>query len=86
MHWVSVVLAYLEHENMRNSETVWIDVTETGRSTDKAMLLITDDGEKWVPRSQMKARRKNDLGAIERLEVTRWWAEKEGLADPEDDR
>ena len=71
---------------MSNDETVWIDVSETGRSTDKAMLLSTDDGEKWVPKSQMKARKKNGLGVIERLEVTRWWAEKEGLADPKDSR
>ena len=70
-----------------NNETVWIDVTETGRTSDKAMLLIMEDGdEKWVPRSQMKARKKNGMGGLERIEVTRWWAEKEGLADSKDDR
>lgn len=72
---------------MGNDETIWIDVTETGKSTDKAVLFIMEDGdEKWVPRSQMKARRKNAMGGIERLEVTHWWAEKEGLADPKDKR
>ena len=71
---------------MSGDETVWITVNETGLATEKAMLLLTDDGEKWVPRSQMKARKANHLGSLERVEVTRWWADREGLVDPKDDR
>ena len=72
---------------MSNDETVWIDVTETGRTTGASMRLILENGEEeWVPYSQMKARKKNAMGGLERIEVTRWWAEKVGLVDPKDDR
>lgn len=61
------------------SETVWLDVYAVKSETDKAMLLETDVGEVWIPKSQMKARRTNNVGQIERLEIPRWLADGKGL-------
>lgn len=66
-------------------ESVWIDVEGPLRETERAMLFDTDDGEKWIPRSQVGARRREG-NRIVRLEVSRWWAGREGLADPKDER
>jgi hypothetical protein len=67
---------------MALDQTVWIDVTGPVRETDRAVLFDTTQGEKWIPRSQMGARKK-DGEKIVRLELASWWAEKELLAKPD---
>ena len=70
---------------MGNDETIWIDVEETGAATDAAILLETEVGEIWLPRSQIKARKKDD-GKLVRIEITRWIAKTKGFIDEKDDR
>lgn len=54
---------------------VWIDGDGPIRETEKAELHGTDAGEVWIPKSVIGAR------SSSRLEVARWWAEKNGLAE-----
>lgn len=66
------------------SETIWFDVVDTGRSTEKAMLLEIEGKELWIPRSQLRARKKDKDGQVVRAELTRWFATKTGLATTSD--
>lgn len=51
------------------------------RSTKMAELHdLGDHGEVWIPKSVIGARGTN------RIELARWWAEKEGLVDAKDNR
>lgn len=72
-----------------NGESIWIDVEQVNpgvAETPKAILFSTEDGEKWIPKSQMGGRKTNDDGHIVRVEVSKWWARKEGLLDDKDVR
>ena len=69
---------------MVNDETVWFDVEEV-RETEKAYLFNIEGDEMWVPKSQVRGRKKDD-GKIVRVELTSWIASQKGLTDPKDDR
>lgn len=64
--------------------TVWIDA-EIQNETDKAWLIMTDEGTLWVPKSQVGGRKKDESGTVVRVEVAAWWARKNGLADDKDE-
>lgn len=67
------------------SETVWVDVEGPLRETDAAYLFDIDGEEVWLPKSQVKARKRNlDLTGFVRIEVPRWLAAKNGLVDDKD--
>ena len=59
-------------------KTCWINAKGPLEEREKALLLETDEGRLWVPKSQMGARKK-DGDQIVRCEVALWWAEKNGL-------
>lgn len=61
------------------AETVWFNVRELGRETDKAVLVEIDGLEIWLPKSQLKARKKSPSGSLQRVEITTWFAKKSGL-------
>lgn len=60
----------------------WIDVDMEGpvRQTDLAEYHSTEAGLLWIPKSVIGARNLK----TGRIEVARWWAEKNGLADEKD--
>lgn len=65
-------------------ETVWIDVEGPLKTTDKAYLLDTDEGELWIPQSQIGAVKGHIETGLTRIEVSAWWAKKNGLHDDKD--
>lgn len=69
---------------MSKPETVWYDVSELSE-TDLAYFFEIEGDEMWIPKSQLKARKKED-GKIVRVELTTWIAEQKGLYDSQDEQ
>ena len=65
---------------------VWVDIHAVKRETGAAVLAETAAGEVWIPKSQMRARKKDEHGQIVRLELPRWIAAEKGLIDDRDCR
>lgn len=64
----------------RAQKYIWIDVEGPLRETDQAVLYDTDEGEVWLPKSQIGAHKDED-GKHTRLEITEWIAEQKGLTE-----
>ena len=67
-----------------SGKSIWIDVEGPIVERPLAFLFETEDGQKWIPKSQIGGRRK-DGEKIVRLEVSLWWAKTECLVDEKDD-
>ena len=66
---------------MSASRYTHLDVEEILRVTDKAMLVRLEDGEHWIPLSQIADGDDYETGDVDvTLSVTTWFCEKEGLA------
>lgn len=63
-----------------NDDIVWFDVVQE-RESEGAFLFVVEGEEMWIPKSQVRARRKDPAGKIVRCEFTRWIADKKGLLD-----
>jgi predicted NUDIX family NTP pyrophosphohydrolase len=64
---------------MSDGDTVKIKAVLV-KETAQAGLYETDDGELWVPKSQIVD------GDDEEIEITRWFAEEHGLVDEDDEQ
>ena len=67
----------------RESEGIELEVEEVKAVTEKALLIVVDGSEYWLPKGQIHedsemddSAEKGDHGTIT---VSSWWAEKEGL-------
>ena len=59
---------------------IHLDFDEIKAETDKALLVVIDDEEYWIPLSQIADSddySKGDCGGT--ISVSEWWAKKEGL-------
>lgn len=66
---------------MSASNYVYLDVEEIKAETAKAMLLVIDGEEHWVPLSQIADADDYSKGDTDiEVAVTEWFAMKEGLA------
>jgi hypothetical protein len=65
-------------------ETTWFDVRDCERETEKAVWVEIDGNKIWLPKSQLKARKKDKSGRLVRVEVLTWWAKKAGLRSSSD--
>lgn len=79
-------LASLYQEARDNSpwpppeETIDIVAELTDRATDKAILVVVDGEQHWIPRSQI--RNVTKIGRRRReLEVTLWWVKQANLTE-----
>lgn len=65
-----------------NDETVWVDVQQLNE-TEKAWLfgLVESGEEVWIPKSQVRAKKKDADGTIGRIEITKWMARQKGIVE-----
>ena len=63
--------------NHRQREQVRINVESVGRETDKAILVVIDDEDVWIPLSQVHSIHRD--GAQPYLMVTPWILKAKGL-------
>lgn len=63
-----------------SGDAAYISGVKCTRATDKAILVVIDGDEKWVPKSCLHDDSEvYDEGDEGELAVKSWWAEKEGL-------
>ena len=58
---------------------VEIDIDRIKLETDKAILVIIDDDEIWLPKSQITYDTEIDLNDVKVVEASEWIAEQKGL-------
>lgn len=78
----AVVMVYFEGGRMSASRYIHLDVARIERETDKAFLLILEDGEEvWIPKNQIADVDDYEEGDTNcSVSVTIWIAEQKGLA------
>lgn len=54
-----------------------VEDCETVSETDNAVLILIDNEEKWIPKSQLEDW--PDKGEEGEIIITKWWGEKEGI-------
>jgi len=62
-----------------NKKTIEIDIDRIKLETDKAILVIIDDEEIWLPKSQITYNENHDLDKPQEIEISEWIAEQKGL-------
>ena len=65
-------------DGRNKSSHVWVDVT-VKQDRPLSLLVDTPQGEIWLPKSTIGARKKDDAGNIIRIEVRRSMAEEKGI-------
>jgi len=63
------------------SNWVHLDVEEIKAETDAAFLIVLDDGEYWIPKSQIcdpEDYERGDVGIT--MSISEWIAEQKGIA------
>lgn len=74
----------VEEPNMPSDAYVDVEVEVVVHLTDKAILVLIDQlGERWIPLSQLRGDPPAVAECDVTLEVSRWFAEKEGLIEKE---
>lgn len=65
----------------RDNETVSFEGVEVVRETDKALLVLLDGDEHWIPKGQIDDSSEvfSQASTGGRLVITAWIAEKKGL-------
>ena len=66
---------------MSSSRWIHLEVSEVKAETDKAFLLLTEDGEEfWCPKSQISDSDDYSVGDTDcTISISQWFAEKEGI-------
>ena len=62
-----------------NKKMLEIDIDRIKIETDKAILVIIDDEEIWLPKSQIAYDRNQDPDRVREIAVSEWIAEQKGL-------
>lgn len=62
-----------------NKKTIEIDIDRIKLETDKAILVIIDDEEIWLPKSQITYNENHDPDKPQEIEISEWIAEQKGL-------
>lgn len=66
---------------MGASSWIHLDVEEIKAETDRAFLIVLDDGEHWIPKSHISdpdEYEKGDVGVS--MSISEWIAEQKGIA------
>ena len=66
---------------MGASNWIHLDVEEIKAETDAAFLIVLDDGEYWIPKSQISDPEDYEKGDTDvSMSITEWIAEQKGIA------